>query len=73
MHRRSTVLSRLRVAPSTLTQEQIDRALDQGVLREYSPNERRSLFRLFRAFSGYQGEQKEGLTQEEVDELALPQ
>jgi hypothetical protein len=56
--------------PDVLTQEQIDKLIDQGVLKEYDRRDRRSLYRLFPAFSGVK--EKEQLDNDELDEFALP-
>ena len=54
--------------PDILSQDQVDKLLDAGFLKECP--ERRSLYRLFPAFSGCK--QREHLSEEELDALALP-
>jgi hypothetical protein len=54
--------------PNVLEQSDIDKLIDQRRLAERK--DRRSLFRLFSKFSGCA--QREQLTQEELDTLALP-
>jgi hypothetical protein len=53
--------------PGTLTQAEVDNAIDQGVLSECP--ERRSLYRLFSAFSG--AKETEALTKEELTAYGL--
>ena len=55
------------IVPGLLAKEVVDKLLDQGVLREYP--ERRSLHRLFAAFSDCKN--REQLTKAELTEFAL--
>ena len=54
--------------PDILTQDEIDKLLDQRVLTEYP--ERRSLYRLFPVFSG--STDREQLAKDELDACWLP-
>jgi hypothetical protein len=58
------------IIPGLLDNETIDKLIDQKRIREYHSADRRSLFRLFSPFSGC--DQREQLTHEELDTLALP-
>ena len=55
--------------PFMFTQETINRALDEGWLKEYDAADRRSLYRLFAPFSGCK--EQEQLTNEEKENLCL--
>jgi len=55
--------------PGLLPPEVVDQWLDQRKLTEYDSSERRSLFRLFPAFSGCK--EQEELTREELTAFAL--
>jgi hypothetical protein len=56
------------IPQSVLTQDEIDKTLDERRLAEYP--ERRSLFRLFHVFSG--AKDKEQLEKAELDAYCLP-
>ena len=55
--------------PDLLSQETVNKLIDAGVLKEYDRRDRRSLYRLFPAFSG--AKEKEQLDNDELDEFAL--
>ena len=54
--------------PDTLSQAEVDKAVDQGWLREYL--QRRSLYRLLASFSG--SKEHEGLDKHEREAYTLP-
>jgi hypothetical protein len=55
--------------PNSLSQKNIDRAIDAGWLKEYP--DRRSLYRIFHVLSGCK--EQERLASDELTELCLPQ
>jgi hypothetical protein len=55
------------IIPGLIDDKTLDKLLDQGRVRE---TERRSLYRLFPAFSG--ATEKQSLDDDELDEFALP-
>ena len=56
--------------PDLLTQDDINKLIDKGVLKEYDSSERRSLFRLFPTFSDCK--ETESLTDDELKAYTLP-
>jgi hypothetical protein len=58
------------IIPDLFDEQTVNRLIDQKRVKEYDTRDRRSLYRLFSPFSGC--DQREQLTQEELDTLALP-
>jgi hypothetical protein len=56
--------------PNLLPPELVDWWIDHGWAREYGADQRRSLYRLFPAFSG--AKEKEQLTEAELKAYSLP-
>lgn len=57
------------IPPGVLSDETVNRMLDNRELEEYDARSRRSLYRVFHRFSDCK--EQESLTREELNELAL--
>ena len=55
--------------PGLLSEDEINRMIDRGDLREYAPSVRRSLFKIFPHFTGCA--EKQPLEQQELASMAL--